>query len=164
METLPDKLNPVVKPLMESIKREECQIIQQLSANYLVKLLDLVRIRNPSPNNKIITNLCTLLKSDAEFTPKIVSKMRGYCSTAPNFVAFQIPTDKLIQLFNPHDYEGERSNPYHGVLTLYLQQKATYNQQHNGSLPRGPGRPPIQDINIDELSDTEDPVSYQRGI
>lgn len=74
METLPDKLNPVVKPLMESIKREECQIIQQLSAKYLVKLLDLVRIRNPSPNNKIITNLCTLLKSDAEFTPKIVSE------------------------------------------------------------------------------------------
>lgn len=72
MECLPEKLNPVVKPLMESIKREECQIIQQLSAQYLVKLLDLVRSRNPNPNNKIITNLCMLLKSDSDFTPKIV--------------------------------------------------------------------------------------------
>lgn len=70
---LPDKLNPVIKPLMESIKREECEIFQQLSAHYLVKLLDLVAHRNPSPNNKIITNLCTLLKSDTDFTPKIVS-------------------------------------------------------------------------------------------
>lgn len=73
MECLPEKLNPVVKPLMESMKREKCQIIQQLSAQYLVKLLDLVRNRTPNPNNKIITNLCTLLKSDAEYTPKIVS-------------------------------------------------------------------------------------------
>lgn len=73
MGCLPEKLNPVIKPLMESIKREECEIFQQLSAQYLVKLLDLVAHRNPSPNNKIITNLCTLLKSDNEFTPKIVS-------------------------------------------------------------------------------------------
>lgn len=73
MGCLPDKLNPVIKPLMESIKREECEIFQQLSAQYLVKLLDLVAHRNPSPNNKIITNLCTLLKSDNDFTPKIVS-------------------------------------------------------------------------------------------
>lgn len=73
MECLPEKLNPVVKPLMESIKREKCQIFQQLSAQYLVKLLDLVRTRTPNPINKIITNLCTLLKSDNEYTPKIVS-------------------------------------------------------------------------------------------
>lgn len=73
MGYLPDRLNPVIKPLMESIKREECEIFQQLSAQYLVKLLDLVADRNPSPNNKIITNLCTLLKSDSDFTPKIVS-------------------------------------------------------------------------------------------
>lgn len=73
MECITDRLNPVVKPLMESIKRERCQIIQQLSAQYLVKLLDLVRNRTPNPINKIVTNLCHLLKSDTEFTPRIVS-------------------------------------------------------------------------------------------
>lgn len=79
MECLPDKLNPVVKPLMESIKREKCQIFQQLSAQYLVKLLDLIRPREPNPINKIITNLCTLLRSDGEFTPKIVSLSNWPC-------------------------------------------------------------------------------------
>lgn len=73
MESIPERLNPVVKPLMESIKRERCQIIQQLAAQYLVKLLDLVRNRNPNPINKIVINLCHLLKSDLEFTPRIVS-------------------------------------------------------------------------------------------
>lgn len=73
MECIPEKLNPIVKPLMESMKREKCQIIQQLAAQYLVKLLDLVRNRTPSPINKIVTNLCHLLKSDSEFTPRIVS-------------------------------------------------------------------------------------------
>lgn len=72
MESIPDRLNPVVKPLMESIKRERCQIIQQLAAQYLVKLLDFVRNRNPNPINKIVINLCHLLKSDLEFTPRIV--------------------------------------------------------------------------------------------
>lgn len=73
MESIPERLNPVVKPLMESIKRERCQIIQQLAAQYLVKLLDLVRNRTPNPINKIVINLCHLLKSDLEFTPRIVS-------------------------------------------------------------------------------------------
>lgn len=72
MGCLPEKLNPVVKPIMESIKREECEIFQQLSAQYLVKLMDQVCNRVPCPNNKIVTNICTLLKSDADFTPKIM--------------------------------------------------------------------------------------------
>lgn len=71
MGCLPEKLNPVIKPIMESLKREECEIFQQLSAQYLVKLIDQVSDRVPCPNNKIVTNICTLLKSDADFTPKI---------------------------------------------------------------------------------------------
>lgn len=77
MDCIGDLLNPVVKPLMESIKRERCQIIQQLAAQYLVKLLDLVRNRTPNPINKIVINLCHLLKSDTEFTPRIVSEHSG---------------------------------------------------------------------------------------
>lgn len=73
MGCLPDKLNPVIKPIMESIKREECEIFQQQSAQYLVLLLAQVADRNPCPNAKIITNLCTLLKSDTDFTPAVVS-------------------------------------------------------------------------------------------
>lgn len=73
MHYLPEKLNPVAKPLMESIKRENCELLQELSAEFLVLLMEQVCDRNPSPNSKILTNLCALLKSDVEFTPKIVS-------------------------------------------------------------------------------------------
>lgn len=73
LNSLPEKLNPVIKPLMESIKKEKCDILQKLSAKFLVLLLNHVRDRNPSPNNKIITNLCLLLKCDEEFTPNLVS-------------------------------------------------------------------------------------------
>lgn len=73
LNSLPEKLNPVIKPIMESIKREECELLQRMSAKYLVHLLEQIADRNPCPNNKIITNLTTLLKSDADFTPKIVS-------------------------------------------------------------------------------------------
>ena len=38
---LPDKLNPVIKPLMESIKKEPIFQLQKLSAQKLVALLDL---------------------------------------------------------------------------------------------------------------------------
>lgn len=73
LKCLPDKLNPVVKPLMESIKREESQLLQELSCEFLVTFMDQVCDREPSPNNKLLTNLSALLKSDADFTPKIVS-------------------------------------------------------------------------------------------
>lgn len=73
LNSLPEKLNPIIKPLMESIKKEKCNILQKISAKFLVLLLDHVRDRNPSPNNKIITNLCLLLKCDEEFTPALVS-------------------------------------------------------------------------------------------
>lgn len=72
LHSLPEKLNPVVKPLMESVKREECEILQKLSAENLTHLIDQVVVRNPSPNGKIVNNLCTLLKGDEEFTPKVV--------------------------------------------------------------------------------------------
>lgn len=73
LNSLPEKLNPIIKPIMESLKQEECDVLQQLSAKYLTYLLEQTRMRNPCPNNKIVTNLCRLLKSDSEFTPKVVS-------------------------------------------------------------------------------------------
>lgn len=73
LNSLPEKLNPIIKPLMESIKKEKCDILQKMSAKFLVLLLDYVRDRNPSPNNKIVTNLCLLLKCDEDFTPALVS-------------------------------------------------------------------------------------------
>lgn len=73
LKCLPEKLNPVVKPLMESVKREESVLLQELSCEFLVQFMAKVWDRTPNPNTKLLTNLSTLLKSDTEFTPKIVS-------------------------------------------------------------------------------------------
>ena len=49
----PQPLNPIIKPLTESIKREEEEELQKLSAKNLAHLVDLCVIRNPYPNNKV---------------------------------------------------------------------------------------------------------------
>ncbi|XP_053667652.1 TATA-binding protein-associated factor 172 [Anopheles marshallii] len=126
LRCLPDRLNPVVKPLMESIKREECELLQRLSAKYLSDLLDQVITRTPCPNSKIVTNLCTLLKSDTEFTPRVLCP------------------DQELQHFDPANTED--SNPYHGILTLAKQnQRCKENTGtsggSSGGSSRGPGRP-----------------------
>ncbi|XP_004536960.1 TATA-binding protein-associated factor 172 isoform X2 [Ceratitis capitata] len=140
MECLPEKLNPVVKPLMESLKREECELLQQLSAEFLVQLMHQVCDRNPSPNSKILTNLCTLLKSDSQFTPKI---------TLSPVTLKDTPIPKTAA--------ATHSCVYYGILTLDLQQNnmqigGTSNRSNSaggaGSTPRGPGRPPLSEVLI----------------
>lgn len=134
MQCLPEKLNPVVKPLMESIKREECELLQQLSAEFLVQLMYQVCDRNPSPNNKILTNLCTLLKSDPQFTPKII-----------------LSPLTLKQTPLPESAAVTNNCVFYGILTLNLQQNniqigGTGNRGVAVSVPRGPGRPPLNEM------------------
>ncbi len=69
---LSEKLNPVIKPLMDSIKLEENEQLQQSSARTLARLLELCQSRTPCPNNKILKNVCTFLCADPEVTPKII--------------------------------------------------------------------------------------------
>lgn len=49
----PQPLNPLVKPLMEAIKREENEELQKLAAKHLSHLVDLCLDRKPSPNAKV---------------------------------------------------------------------------------------------------------------
>lgn len=71
LKSVSGKLNPVIKPLMESIKKEESEILQRISAEEIAHLIELFVDRTPCPNSKIISNLCTFLCSDVEFTPRI---------------------------------------------------------------------------------------------
>ncbi|ALC46880.1 Hel89B [Drosophila busckii] len=140
LHCLPEKLNPVVKPLMESIKREQCLLLQQLSADFLVHLMDQVCDRNPSPNSKILNNLCTLLRSDAEYTPKLLMPLQTLQQTRPS---------------------ANESCVYFGILTLSQQQQAVSSNHSNSSSvnakasasalahptpTRGPGRPPASEV------------------
>ena len=64
-------VNPVVKPLMDSIKSEENEQLQKSSAGTLARLLELCQIRTPSPNVKILKNICIFLCADTELTPRV---------------------------------------------------------------------------------------------
>lgn len=138
LKCLPEKLNPVVKPLMESIKREENVILQKLAAESLTYLMSQVADRQPSPNVKILTNLSTLLKSDEDFSPKLVFPDRELMHFKPNSLV---------------------DNAYYGIISLEKQTK--FRESHNGS--SGRGRPPNieNQLSIDESNavDIDDPVS-----
>ncbi|XP_013909711.1 PREDICTED: TATA-binding protein-associated factor 172 [Thamnophis sirtalis] len=69
LEQLPEKINPVIKPLMEAVKKEENTLVQNYSALCIAKLLQQCIARSPCPNSKIIKNLCTSLCVDPHLTP-----------------------------------------------------------------------------------------------
>ncbi|XP_066592225.1 TATA-binding protein-associated factor 172 [Prorops nasuta] len=125
----PQPLNPLVKPLMESIKREENEELQKLAAIHLSHLVDLCVDRIPTPNAKISMNLCTFLCSDAEFTPRLS----------------KTDTDLYdgILTLNKRQRNAER-----------LAYRGAGNSMGGG---RGPGRPPNTDIPLEELLACEEP-------
>lgn len=69
LQQLPEKLNPVIKPLMEAIRKEENTLVQNYVASCIAKLLQQCTTRSPCPNSKIIKNLCNSLCVDPHLTP-----------------------------------------------------------------------------------------------
>ncbi|KAL0279382.1 UNVERIFIED_CONTAM: hypothetical protein PYX00_000958 [Menopon gallinae] len=120
LKSLPEKLNPVIKPLMESIKKEESEILQKISAAEIAHLIELCVDRSPCPNVKIISNICTFLCSDPEFTPRAET---GYSDSTPGL-------SNLKEKWT--------------ILTLFNQQRQaekTLLKRQNATGTRGPGRP-----------------------
>ncbi|CAN8003098.1 unnamed protein product [Ixodes hexagonus] len=58
---LPEKLNPVIRPLMDAVRREANQQLQRESCERLVELLERCVRREPCPNGKVVRNLVSLL-------------------------------------------------------------------------------------------------------
>nr|XP_012231166.1 PREDICTED: TATA-binding protein-associated factor 172 [Linepithema humile] len=127
----PQPLNPLVKPLMEAVKREENEELQKLAAKHLSCLIELCVDRKPSPNAKISTNLCTFLCSDIEFTPRV-------CCAGDADVY-----DGILTL-NNRQKQAERIAYNRGAGTGV-----------GGG--RGPGRPPTTEIPLEELLACEEP-------
>ncbi|XP_060802750.1 TATA-binding protein-associated factor 172 [Amyelois transitella] len=67
----PRQLNPVVRPLMDSAKREPSELLQRLAAAALAALLARLAGRGASPNNKVLVNLKAFLRCDPEYTPRV---------------------------------------------------------------------------------------------
>ncbi|XP_010255080.1 PREDICTED: TATA-binding protein-associated factor BTAF1 isoform X2 [Nelumbo nucifera] len=70
MSELPAKLNPIILPLMASIKREQEEILQEKAAEALAELIYHCITRKPGPNDKLIKNLCSLTCVDPCETPQ----------------------------------------------------------------------------------------------
>ncbi|XP_022080347.1 TATA-binding protein-associated factor 172-like isoform X2 [Acanthaster planci] len=82
-KSLPEKLNPIIKPLMDSIKKEQITIMQSHAANSLASLLEQCTSRNPCPSPKIIKNLCSSLCSDPNVTPNAAQPLGSLDLTRP---------------------------------------------------------------------------------
>lgn len=144
---LPDKLTPVVKPLMESIRKEVDEQLQCLSAKHMAFLLDQCRNRTPCPNDKILSNLCTFLRCDPEFTP-IIHKNITQESTSTANVSYRTIGN------------------YNGIVTLNNQQRNAERAafRRSNSTGRGPGRPPATDISLEELFGENDELQKSKII
>ncbi|KAL5998885.1 btaf1 RNA polymerase II, B-TFIID transcription factor-associated [Asimina triloba] len=70
MSELPSRLNPIILPLMAAVKREQEEILQQKAAEALAELVWHCVARKPSPNDKLIKNLCSLTCLDPCETPQ----------------------------------------------------------------------------------------------
>ncbi|EDM13191.1 similar to TBP-associated factor 172 (TAF-172) (TAF(II)170) (predicted) [Rattus norvegicus] len=115
LQQLPEKLNPIIKPLMETIKKEENTLVQNYAAQYIAKLLQQCTTRTPCPNSKVIKNLCSSLCVDPYLTP---------CVTCP------VPTQSGQE--NSKGSNSEKDGMHHtvtkhrGIITLYRHQKAAF--------------------------------------
>uniref|UniRef100_A0A0K2V3X8 BTAF1 RNA polymerase II, BTFIID transcription factorassociated, 170kDa [Alligator mississippiensis] n=1 Tax=Lepeophtheirus salmonis TaxID=72036 RepID=A0A0K2V3X8_LEPSM len=72
---LPEKLHPLIKPLMESIKKESNVQLQNKSADKLADVMEICTERSPTSNDKIIKNLIAFVSSDSVLTPQLIQEV-----------------------------------------------------------------------------------------
>uniref|UniRef100_A0A8K9XXU0 B-TFIID TATA-box binding protein associated factor 1 n=1 Tax=Oncorhynchus mykiss TaxID=8022 RepID=A0A8K9XXU0_ONCMY len=106
LQALPDKLNPVVRPLMEAAKREENTLVQGYAASFIAKLLQQCATRQPCPNSKIVKNLCSSICMDPLLTPSSACPVR-YCGPSKECMHHMVNKTK-------------------GIITLYRHQRAAF--------------------------------------
>ncbi|CAF2468890.1 unnamed protein product [Rotaria sp. Silwood2] len=75
---LGDQLNPLIRPLMDALKKELDLQIQNDIAHAIAELIwqCTQRTANPNPNSKIIKNLCSYVCADSDETPHITNTSR----------------------------------------------------------------------------------------
>nr|XP_048714523.1 TATA-binding protein-associated factor 172 isoform X5 [Caretta caretta] len=128
LQQLPEKLNPVIKPLMETVKKEENILVQNYAALCVAKLLQQCTSRSPCPNSKIIKNLCNSLCVDPHLTPLAAC-----------------PAQPQSSHENSKGPNSERDGMHHtvtkhrGIITLYRLQKAAFAiTSRRGPTPKAP--------------------------
>ncbi|KAM8852198.1 TATA-binding protein-associated factor 172 [Synchiropus picturatus] len=153
LQVLPDKLNPLIRPLMETLKREENTLIQGYAASFIAKLLQQCAPRTPCPNSKIIKNLCASACVDSSVTPS---------SVCPVPLTQDPVRGSSVEKDTHHMVNQNR-----GIITLYRHQKAAFAiTSKRGPVPRAPKAPstelpPGSTISTDN-DETKKPFLIQR--
>ncbi|XP_037872646.2 TATA-binding protein-associated factor 172 isoform X1 [Bombyx mori] len=143
LHCLPEKLNPVVRPLMESIKKEWCEELQANSAKTLATLLAQLADRDPCPNNKVLINLKAFLRCDPEVTPRV--SLERVEEGGEDGSGDSAGEGRHTRPLGPH------LDKYNGILTLRELQRSA-----DRAAPRR-GRPPAAaHLDLDSLLDNED--------
>uniref|UniRef100_A0A7M4F9D6 B-TFIID TATA-box binding protein associated factor 1 n=1 Tax=Crocodylus porosus TaxID=8502 RepID=A0A7M4F9D6_CROPO len=158
LQQLPEKLNPVIKPLMEAVKKEENTLVQNYAALCIAKLLQQCTPRSPCPNSKIIKNLCSSLCVDPHLTPLAA------CPAQP-----QSSQENSKGLNSDRDGMHHTVTKHRGIITLYRHQKAAFAiTSRRGPTPKAP-KAQIPDLptgssgNIPtELDEAQKPYVVQR--
>uniref|UniRef100_A0A3Q3JAF2 BTAF1 RNA polymerase II, B-TFIID transcription factor-associated n=1 Tax=Monopterus albus TaxID=43700 RepID=A0A3Q3JAF2_MONAL len=154
LQVLPDKLNPIVRPLMEAIKRDENTLIQGYAASFIAKLLQQCAGRSPCPNPKIIRNLCTSVCVDSSVTP---SSSCPVPPTQENAKGSGLEKDGL----------HHKVSKTCGIMTLYHHQRAAFAiTSKRGPAPKTPKTastelPPGSTISTDN-DESKKPFLIQR--
>ncbi|XP_045771755.1 TATA-binding protein-associated factor 172 isoform X2 [Maniola jurtina] len=154
LAALPERLNPVVRPLMESIKKEASEELQRGSARTLAALLAQLVHRQPCPNNKVLVNLKAFLRCDPEYTPRI-SLENAEEANGDSGSGGDSGTESKTETLSSH---GPTLDKFDGIITL--------REQHRSAervVPRR-GRPPAAhtqqhshgEFSIDQLFPNED--------
>ncbi|XP_048483011.1 TATA-binding protein-associated factor 172 isoform X2 [Plutella xylostella] len=155
LHSLPEKLNPVARPLMESIKRECSQELQREAAGALAVLLQQAARRDASPNAKILVNLKAFLRCDPDFTPRINLTDAGEESSTGDSGSGDSGGEGKAEA----THSGPAMDKYSGILTLYEQQREAEKVS-----PRR-GRPPaVSDMGVDAALLMEDESQKQHRI
>ena len=68
-QRLPQKLNPIIQPLMASTRRERDEALQSEAAKAIAKLVKRAMSREKSPSGKICSNIFLMACSCPETTP-----------------------------------------------------------------------------------------------
>ncbi|KAI3887669.1 hypothetical protein MKX03_010191 [Papaver bracteatum] len=66
----PDRLTPIIFPLMDYIRKEQEEILQQKAAEALAELISCCITRKVKANDKLIKNLCSMTCTDPCETPQ----------------------------------------------------------------------------------------------
>jgi len=68
---LPPKLNQIIQPLMAAVRKEPEPEIQEVCASALAELIAACTTRSPSPNDKLVRNVCGMACGDPAHTPVV---------------------------------------------------------------------------------------------